>query len=153
MSTTDPLAIGGMIGGAVAIAQFAYGIWKDRHDGTLRKGRAEAAKQVLDAAQAEASLPHVQESLRLGNLDQAITIQQQVINGLREHAAWQDTQLALRDQRIAELEQRLKERDDQIDALEERLGIAEGNLADARHIIELLRADQHAQARTDRAGN
>lgn len=131
----------GVLGGTLAIGQFLYGIWKDRKGGTLRKGQAEAAKATLDTAQAEASLPHVQESLRLGNVAEAVTIQQQIINGLRDHAAWQDSQLEACHAENDELRERLAERDRQIDELEARLSIAEGNLADARRIIDTLRGD------------
>lgn len=131
----------GLAGGCVAIGQFVYGIYKDRKGGVLRKGQAEAAKASLDTAQAEASLPHVQESLRLGNVAEAVAIQQQIINGLRDHAAWQDAQLEESHAREQELIRRLAERDQKIDELESRLSIAEGNLSEARRIIDGLRGD------------
>lgn len=134
------LSWAGLIGGLVAVGQLAYGIYKDRVSGAARLGQAEAAKATMDAAQAEASLPHVQESLRLGNVSEALSIQQQVINGLREHANWQDSQLALKDARIAELEERLTGRDRKIEELEKRLDQAEDALNTAKRLIGELRA-------------
>lgn len=133
------LTITGAVGGVLAVAQFAWGAWKDHKGGALRKGNAEAAKATLDVAQAEASLPHVQESLRLGNVAEAVAIQQGIINGLREHAAWQDGQLDACHRENEDLRHRLAERDRQIDELEGRLTTAEGNLSEARKIIDQLR--------------
>lgn len=141
MNNNDYLAIGGVLGGVLALGQFLYGIYRDRAGGALRKSQAEAAKVSLDAQQAEASLPHVQESLRLGNLAEAVAIQQQVINGLRDHAAWQDAELVKCHAENAALIKRLAERDARIDELEERLGTAEDNLTAARRIIDTLRED------------
>lgn len=135
------LSTAGVLGGVVAMAQFVWSVHKDRAGGILRKGQAEAAKATLDTAQAEASLPHVQESLRLGNVAEAVAIQQQIINGLREHAAWQDEQLAACHTENEDLRTRLAERDRQIDELEGRLSAAEGTLAEARRIIDSLRGD------------
>lgn len=135
------LSTAGVLGGVLAVAQFTWGIIKDQRGGALRKGQAEAAKAILDTSQAEASLPHVQESLRLGNVSEAVAIQQQIINGLRDHAAWQDAQLEAAHQEAAELRARLAERDEKIDELEARLAIAEGNLGEARRIIDTLRGD------------
>jgi DNA repair exonuclease SbcCD ATPase subunit len=135
------LSLAGVLGGVLAVAQFGYGVWKDRQGGALRKSQAEAAKATLDTAQAEASLPHVQESLRLGNVAEAVSIQQQVINGLREHAAWQDAQLAEAHAEVEALRNALAERDRQIDELEKRLGLAEDNLQTARRIIDRLRGE------------
>jgi len=140
------LAAGGVIGGIVALGQLAWGIWKDHKGGTLRRSQAEAAKATLDVSQAEASLPHVQESLKLGNVAEAVSIQQQVINGLREHAAWQDAQLDLRDRRIMDLERRLSERDAKVEELERRLDEAEGALNTARNIINELRETSRSES-------
>lgn len=135
------LSVGGILGGILAIAQFAYGVYKDRRGGALRKSQAEAAKATLDTAQAEAALPHVQDSLRLGNVAEAVAIQQGLINGLREHAAWQDQQLAESHAREAELAKRLTERDEKIAELERRLGEAEKALTIAKRLIGSLRED------------
>lgn len=137
---SDWLSAGGILGGIVVAGQLAWGIWKDQKGGALRKGQAEAAKATLDVSQAELSLPHVQESLKLGNVAEAVTIQQQIINGLREHAAWQDAQLSARDQRISDLEARLAARDAKVAELEDRLNAAEEALNTARSIIDELRA-------------
>lgn len=136
----DWLSTGGVLGGLIALGQLGWGIYKDRKGGALRKGQAEAAKVSLDVVQAEQSLPHVQESLRLGNVADAVAVQQQVINGLRDHAAWQDQQLQARDGRIGELERRLAERDRKIEELEQRLGVAEDALSTAKRLIGELRA-------------
>lgn len=138
----------GVTGGLLAVAQFGWAVWKDHKGGTLRRGSAEAAKATLDVAQAEASLPHVQESLRLGNVADAVAVQQQIINGLREHAAWQDEQLAIRDERIVTLEKRLSQRDRKIAELEKRLTDAETSLNTAKRLIGELR-----QASRDERGN
>lgn len=144
---TDWLPWAGLLGGIVAVGQLLWGIWKDQRGGALRKGQAEAAKASLDVAQAELSLPHVQESLKLGNLAEAVTIQQQIINGLREHAAWQDDQIKGRDSRITELEERLAARDEKVAALEERLNQAEEALNTARRIIDELRETSRSELR------
>lgn len=133
------LSTGGVLGGLVVLAQLTYGIWKDHRGGAVRLGQAEAAKASLNVAQAEASLPHVQESLKLGNVAEAVAIQQQIINGLREHASWQDQQLETRDARIQELESRLTERDRKIEELERRLDDAEAALTTAKRLIGELR--------------
>lgn len=125
----------------VAVGQFLWAIYKDRKSGALMKGSAEAAKASLDAVQAEQSLPHVQESLRLGNVAEAVAIQQQIINGLREQVAWQDSQLGDARRDNEDLRARLADRDAKIDELERRLGVAEHELKDARRIIDGLRAD------------
>lgn len=133
------LAGGGVLGGIIALSQLAYGIYKDRKDGTLRKGQAEAAKASLDTMQAEASLPYVTESLKLGNVAEAVAVQQQIINGLREHAAWQDARLEECHQENQELRDRLAARDEKVRELEERVLAAEGSLGVARQIIDELR--------------
>lgn len=126
-------------------SQIAYALFKDYKGGGLRKSQAEAAKTSLDAAQAEASLPHVTEALRLGNLAEAVAIQQQVINGLRDHAVWADEQIKARDAKIADLETRLGDRDAKIEELERRLDIAEDSLKASRTIIDELRATSRAE--------
>lgn len=141
MNTNDWLSTAGVLGGILAAAQFLYGVWKDRQGGVVRKSSAEAAKASLDTAQAEAALPHVQDSLRLGNVAEAVAIQQGIINGLREHAAWQDAQLEACHAENDDLRNRLAERDRQIDELETRLGLAEQHLGEAQRIIEGLRRD------------
>lgn len=140
MNSINWLSVGGVIGGLVALGQLVWGIYKDRKSGALRLGQAEAAKASLDAAQAEASLPYVEESLKLGNVAEAVSIQQGVINGLRDHAAWQDAQIVARDERITELERRLASRDEKIAELERRLEEAEKALTTARNLINDLRA-------------
>lgn len=137
----EPLSWVGVIGGILAVAQFAYGVWKDRKGGALRKSQAEAAKATLDTAQAEAALPHVQDQLRLGNVAEAVAIQQGVINGLRDHAAWQDRELEACHTENAQLRDRLAERDAKIAELEQRLGEAEKALTIAKRLIGDLRAD------------
>lgn len=144
----DYLSIGGMIGGIIAAAQLAWTIYKGHKGGELRKTQAEAAKASLDTLQAEASLPHVTEALRLGNVADAVAVQQQIINGLREHASWQDQQLILRDERIVTLEGRLSQRDKKIAELERRLTDAETSLNTAKRLIGELR-----QASRDERGN
>lgn len=134
------LAVGGIIGGVVAFGQLLWGIWKDHRGGALRKSQAEAAKASLDAAQAAQSLPYVAESLKLGNVTEAVAIQQQIINGLRDHAAWQDEQITQRDEKIAQLEGALKARDEKVAELETRVNAAEQEMATARGIIDELRA-------------
>lgn len=136
----EGLALTGYIALGLAVAQFAWQVHKDRKGGSLRKGQAEAAKATLDEAQAAASLPHVTRALELGNIAEAVSIQQQTINGLREHSVWQDEQLALRDLKIADLGRQIAERDDKIARLEERLDAAEEALSTARTIINELRA-------------
>lgn len=137
----NELSIAGVIGGVLAVCQFGYGIWKDRKGGALRKSQAEAAKATLDTAQAEAALPHIQDQLRLGNVSAAVAIQQGIINGLRDHAAWQDEQLSESHQRELALSERLAERDAKIAELEQRLGEAEKALTIAKRLIGDLRAD------------
>lgn len=139
------LAMGGMAGGAVAVAQIVWQIVRDVKGGGLRQSQAEAAKTALDVTQAEASLPHVTEALRLGNVAEAVAVQQQIINGLRDHAAWADGQIKARDDRIAQLEQRLSDRDVRIEELEQRLDAAEASLRTARGIIDELRATSRAE--------
>lgn len=133
------LSLAGTLGGVVAVVQIGYTIWKDRKSGALRKGQAEAAKASLDTAQAEQSLPHVQEALKLGNLSEAVAIQQTIINGLRDHAAWQDGQMVDLKAENDELRTRLSERDDKIKELEQRLGEAEESLNTAKRLIGELR--------------
>ena len=77
----------------LAVVQFCYLVYKERKGGFLQKGQAEAQKAVLETAQTEASLPHVQESLKLGNVSDAVEILQGVIVNLREHIKWQDAEL------------------------------------------------------------
>lgn len=129
-------------------SQIVYALWKDLKGGGLRQSQAEAAKTSLDVAQAEQSLPHVQEALRLGNIAEAVSIQQQVINGLKDHALWADGQIKARDARIAELEARLADRDTKIEELEARLDVAEAAQRDARRIIDELRATSRAEKPT-----
>jgi chaperonin cofactor prefoldin len=136
----DALAVSGIIAGALAVAQFVWGVYKDRKGGTLRKSQAEASKASLDEAQAAASLPHVTKALELGNIAEAVAIQQGVINGLREHGLWQDQQLREAADREADLTRQLKARDDKIRDLESRLDRAEEHLDEARRIIGELRA-------------
>ena len=139
------LATGGIAGGVLAVVQVAWGIIQDARGGGLRKSRAEAAKTTLDVTQAEASLPHVTDALRLGNVADAVAIQQQVINGLRDHAVWADEQIKSRDARIEELEARLASRDERIEELERRLDVAEAAVKDSRLIIDELRATSRAE--------
>jgi len=122
-------------GFVIGMAQLVAGLYKDRKSRTAQKGQAEAAKATLDAAQAEAAMPHVQESLKLGNVSEAVAILNQVINGLREHAAWQD-------ERLEEAHAEIRRRDEKIATLEERLNEADGLLAAARKIIDELRAPE-----------
>lgn len=143
----DPLSVVGVIGGLVAVGQLAWAVYKDKSGGAIRKSQAEAAKATVDVAQAEASLPYVQESLRLGNVAEAVSIQQGVINGLREHATWQDEQLRLRDVRIEELEGRLASRDKKIEELEARLDEAEASLNTAKRLIGELRSTSREERR------
>lgn len=142
---SDALSIGGVVGGLVALIQVAYTIYKDKASGALRKGEAEAAQATIEVAQAENALPHVAEALALGNVGDAVSVQQQVINGLRAHTTWLEEQLTLRDQREEELRKRLAERDAKIDELEARLTLCEDQLASARSIVNELRAstDHH----------
>lgn len=142
----EPLSWVGVMGGVLAVAQFLYSVWKDKKGGATRKSQAEAAKATLDATQAEAALPHVQDQLRLGNVAEAVAIQQGVINGLRDHAAWQDKELEACHSENAALRDRLAERDAKIAELEKRLGEAEKALTIAKRLIGDLRAD----ARQDR---
>lgn len=136
---SDYLAIGGILGGIAAMGQLSYTAYKGWRGGELRKGQAEAAKASLDALQAEASLPHVTEALKLGNVAEAVAVQQQIINGLRDHASWQDEQLQAREEKIKQLEERLAARDQRINDLEERVSVAERSLAESRAIIDELR--------------
>lgn len=141
------LSTGGVIGGAIAILQISHQVWKSYRGGELRKGQAEAAKATLDVTQAEASLPHVTESLKLGNVAEAVAVQQQVINGLRAHAEWADLQLQAKEKRIAELEDRLTARDLKIQELEDRLNVAEDSLNTAKRIIDELRETSRTEQR------
>lgn len=146
------LSIGGILGGAAAIGTLLREVWQYRAGDGDRRARAEAAKASLDVAQAEASLPMVQESLRIGNVAQAVTLQQQVMNGLREHMAWQDEQMLAKDQRIEFLENRDEQRVKRIDqlethlqTLEKQLRSVEEQLAVARGIIDDLRGSRAAE--------
>lgn len=133
----------GLIGGIVALCQVAWQVYRGFKGGELRKSQAEAAKAHLDTAQAEASLPHIQRSLELGNVAEAVAIQQGIINGLRDHAKWQDGQIEERDGRIVELERRLTERDEKIEELAKRLISAEVSLATAKRLIGELRTTRY----------
>lgn len=147
MSTAEQLlSTAGVLGGIVAACQFVYGIYKDRKGGALRKGQAEAAKATLDTAQAEAALPHVTEALALGNVQEAVAIQQGIINGLRDHAAWQDKELEDCHKENGELRRRLAERDGKIAELEKRLGEAEKALTIAKRLIGDLRATSRSES-------
>lgn len=137
------LQVGAWIGGMVALGQLSLQSWKWFRGGEQRKSQAEAAKAHLDVAQAEAELPHIQESLKLGRVAEAVAVQQGMINGMQDHIRFQDEQLAAKDDRIALLEQRLADRDTRIDELEARLGQAEDNLAEARRMITDLRTASH----------
>jgi len=139
------LSAGGIVGGLLAVAQFGYGVYKDRKGGALRKSSAEAAKATLDTAQAEAALPHIQDQLRLGNVAEAVSIQQGIINGLRDHAAWQDKELEAAHAEAAELRHRLAERDRKIAELERRLTEAERALNTAKRLIGELRATSRSE--------
>jgi chromosome segregation ATPase len=130
---------GGVLGAVFAGIQILYRMIQDARGGNVRRSRAEAAKMTLDVSQAEQSLPHVTEALRLGNVADAVAVQQQVINGLRDHAAWQDEQLRSRDAEIVDLRRRLTDRDARIEELEARVDVAERSLSSARAIIEELR--------------
>lgn len=144
---SDWLAIGGILGGAAALGQLLHQTIKTWRGGELRKGQAEAAKASLDTMQAEASLPYVTEALKLGNVAEAVSVQQQLINGLRDHAAWQDEQLQSREKKIRELEERLAARDEKVRELEERVTIAEQSLAASRVIINELRETSRNEGR------
>lgn len=141
----DWLSYGGVIGGLLAVGQFLYGIYKDRKGGALAKTAAEAAKASLDAEQAAAALPHVTEALALGNVQEAVGIMQGIINGLRDHAAWQDKELEACHTENASLRDRLSERDEKIAELEERLGEAEAALRAAARLIEELRETSRSE--------
>lgn len=136
------LQIGAIIGGIVALGQLGLQAWKWFKGGEQRKSQAEAAKAHLDVAQAEAELPHIQESLKLGRVAEAVAVQQGMINGMQDHIRFQDEQLAAKDLRIKELEDRNREKDLKIDELEARLGNAEDNLAEARRMIDAIREDR-----------
>lgn len=141
-------ALGGLAGLA-ALIQIVWRIVSDRKAQVNQKGAAEAAKASLDSVQAEASLPHVVESLRLGNLSEAVAVQQQIINGLREHVAWQSQQLEQAVEREAQLAERLAARDAKIAELEERLTAAENLLDQARKIIDGLKTTVKNEHDTD----
>lgn len=137
----DGGTIAALVAGSAALGQVVWAGWKDHRGGGLRKGTAEAEKAALDTRQAEAALPYVQESLRLGNVAENLAIQQDLINGLRVHVLWQDEQLAEAHSENEGLRARLAERERQINELEQRLGVAEDSLMEARRIIEHLRDD------------
>jgi len=134
------LQVGAWIGGLVAAGQLGFQWWKWQRGGEQRKSQAEAAKAHLDATQAESALPHVQRSLELGNVAEAVAVQQGIINGMQDHIRFQDEQLTAKDARIATLEQRLADRDAKIEQLERRLDLAEENLATAKRLIGELRS-------------
>jgi uncharacterized coiled-coil protein SlyX len=134
------LQIGGILGGIAAIGQVGFSAWRWKRGGEQRKGQAEAAKAHLDVAQAEAAGPHVAQALELGNIGDAVAVQQGMINGMQDHIRFQDGIIEARDKRIKVLEDRLKERDDRIDELEKRLGLAEDNLNEARRMINAMRS-------------
>ena len=135
----------GVLGGVGSFLTVAWTITKEVRGRTTRRMQAEAAKASIDAEQAEASRPHVERALELGNFAEALSIQQTVINGLREHAAWQDQEISdLREER-GELKARLAERDDKIRELEQRLGEAENYLTECRQIINGMRDTRDAE--------
>lgn len=142
MSGDQWLQIGGILGGIAAIGQLTFTWWKYHRSGEDRKGQAEAAKAHLDVAQAEAGLPHVQQALELGNVGEAVAVQQGMINGMQDHIRFQDELLRQKDDRIRLLEERNREKDEKIDELEKRLGLAEDNLQEARRMIDALRTDR-----------
>jgi chromosome segregation ATPase len=124
----------------LAFATFAWAAYKDVKGGGLKRTQAEAAKESLDAEAAAASMPMLQESIRLGNWAEAMALQQQHINGLQDQLAAGAERERAKDKRIDELEARIQARDQRIDELEERLGQAETHLDEARSIIKELRA-------------
>lgn len=141
--------VGTIIGasaGIAALTQVCWAAWKDHRGGGIRRSSAEAQKATLDALQAEASMPHLQESLRLGNVAENLAIQQKIIDGLVSHTGWQDEQLVEAHQENDDLRRRLAEREEQINELERRLGIAEDSLMEARRIIDHLRSDPERTA-------
>jgi len=129
----------GALTGVAALLTIAYRMWTDHRSDTSRKGQAEAAKAVLDVNQAEAALPHVQRALELGNVSEAVTIQQQLLNTLRAHIAWQDEELEKRHQEIMSLRGEVAQRDALIEELVVRVDEAEKKLSEARQFIETLR--------------
>lgn len=139
MTGETVLQVGAWIGGLVAMGQLGFQAYKWKTGGEERKSQAEAAKAHLDVTQAEAALPHVQESLQLGNVAEAVAVQQGMINGMQDHIRFQDEQLVAKDARIELLEKRLAERDKKIEQLEHRLDVAEANLATAKRLIGELR--------------
>lgn len=145
MNSDTLLQIGGVLGGVAAIGQMTFQYWKYRTSGEDRKGQAEAARAHLDVAQAEAGLPHVQQALEIGNIGEAVAVQQGMINGMQDHIKFQDDLLAAKDKRIELLEKRLADRDARIDELEARLGQAEDNLAEARRMITDLRTTSQTE--------
>lgn len=136
MTTLTWLGVGG---GGLAILQFLWTVYKDVKGGGIRKLNAEAAKEAMDAESAAASMPHLQESIRLGNWAEAMALQQSHINGLQAQLSSSAERERLKDQRIDELETRVRDRDKRIDELELRLGHAEDHLTEARNIINDLR--------------
>lgn len=133
------------MGGLAAIGQMGFQWWKYHRSGEDRKGQAEAAKAHLDVAQAEAGLPHVQQALEIGNIGEAVAVQQGMINGMQDHIKFQDDLLAAKDRRIELLETRLAERDSKIEQLEKRLDLAEENLATAKRLIGELRSTSRSE--------
>lgn len=145
MTPDQWLQLGGILGGIAALSQVGFTAYKYKRGGEDRKGQAEAAKAHLDVAQAEAGLPHVQQALELGNLGEAVAVQQGMINGMQDHIRFQDELLASKDKRIETLENRLADRDKRIDELEQRLGQAEDNLQEARRMITDLRTTSRSE--------
>jgi len=78
----------------------------------------------------------VTKQLELGNVEKAVAIQQQMINGMQGHLTWQDGQLEACHRENAELRSQLEEKDRQIQELKKRLEIAERSLAEAREIMD-----------------
>lgn len=128
--------------GAIGIC--VQGFWRlytyltsreQQHDQSL------ADRVQMEALQAEISAPHILEQLQLGNIKDAVSMQQTVITGLYAHARWQDEQIIERDRRIADLEDEIRRRDTRVEELERRVTSAERNLKVARRIIDQFRDD------------
>lgn len=104
---TFVLLLGAILGGTLlqTLIAIARDWWK------YRKGE-EHREFELDKAIKEA--PLVQESLSLGNVDKAVTIQQGIIANLERHIKFQDAEMT-------KLLIKLDDRDKKIDSLEREL--------------------------------
>lgn len=139
-------------GGAAQVAWEAYKYFRG---GQRRKERAEAAEAAMKISSDTEQAPLVRESLALGNFDQAISIQQQVINGLnaqieRDRNSF-DAAIASRDKEISDLRLAMRSRDDRIDELEKELEAIKGRMETCQQIIKSLREDHDAEQAERRA--